>query len=111
MWRRATGASSAASCCCSRLLVEALPGARRWCATEAAAGARPARKKTPRDRGVSIKSRRIVYLDTDRLNIRSIFSFVASHHDWLAWAAATAWLAVLWAPLAAWLAALAALFA
>jgi hypothetical protein len=50
-------------------------------------------------------------LETDRLNIRSIFSLVASQQDWLAWAAATAWLAVLWAPLAAWLADWAALFA
>ena len=33
--------------------------------------------------------------------MRSIFSFVASQHDWLAWAAANAWFAVLWAPLAA----------
>jgi hypothetical protein len=33
--------------------------------------------------------------------MRSIFSFVASQHDWLAWAAASAWLAALWAPLAA----------
>ena len=33
--------------------------------------------------------------------MRSIFSFVASQHDWLAWAAASAWLAVDCAPLAA----------
>src|SRR5215469_18814537 len=33
--------------------------------------------------------------------MRSIFSFVASQHDWLACAAASAWLAVLCAPLAA----------
>ena len=42
------------------------------------------------------------YFDTDRLNMRSIFSFVASQHDWLACAAANAWFAVLCAPLEAW---------
>jgi hypothetical protein len=51
------------------------------------------------------------YLETDRLNIRSIFSLVASQHDWLACDAAKAWLAVLCAPLAVWLADEAAAFA
>jgi hypothetical protein len=45
------------------------------------------------------------------LNILSIFSLVASTADWLAWAAANAWFAVLCALLAAWLAADAVLFA
>src|SRR5262249_1272878 len=49
--------------------------------------------------------------DPARLNVRSIFSFVASQQDWLACAAANAWLAVLCAPLAAWPADCAALLA
>jgi hypothetical protein len=51
------------------------------------------------------------YFETERRNIRSIFSFVASQQLWLAWAAARAWFAVLCAPLAAWLADWAALLA
>ena len=43
--------------------------------------------------------------------MRSIFSLVASQHDWLACAAASAWFAVLCAPLAAWPADWAALLA
>src|ERR1700751_5777329 len=63
-------------------------------------------------RGVlSSSETRVCYFDTDRLNMRSIFSFVASQHDWLACAAAKAWLAVLCAPLAAWPADCAALLA
>ncbi len=49
--RCATGASSAASCCCWRPSAAASPGARRWCATRGRAGQRPAfrdAKKTPR---------------------------------------------------------------
>jgi hypothetical protein len=41
------------------------------------------------------------YFETDFLNMRSIFSLVASHEACAAWAADSAWLAVLCAPLAA----------
>ena len=48
------------------------------------------------------------YFDTDFLNMRSIFSLVASQQAWLDWDACNAWLAVLCAPSAADLAELAA---
>lgn len=46
---------------------------------------------------VSIKSAESNYFETDFLNMRSIFSFVASQHAWLACAACNAWFAALWA--------------
>jgi hypothetical protein len=41
-------------------------------------------KKTPRICAAFFDLRDPPYLETDRLNIRSIFSLVASQHDWLA---------------------------
>lgn len=79
----------------------ALPGARRWCATKLAedacgvfgrltvrlvlhSGPGAARKKNAAQMRGVLTSRDLTYLETDRLNIRSIFSLVASQHDWLA---------------------------
>jgi len=60
------------------------------------------RKKTA---AVVGKQARDSYVETERRNMRSILSFVASQQDWLACAAARAWLAALCAPPALWLAA------
>ena len=51
------------------------------------------------------RTKRAAYLEIERLNMRSIFSLVASTAAWAAWAAASAWFAVLCAPAAAVLAA------
>ena len=84
------------------------PGAPRWSNTEKNALKKNAAPRARRSYQLKpIGS----YFEIDRLNILSIFSLVASTADWLAWAAANAWFAVLCALLAAWLAADAVLFA
>jgi hypothetical protein len=45
----------------------------------------PKAKKTPRERAAFVDVMETgPYFETDRLNMRSIFSLVASQHDWLA---------------------------
>ena len=62
----------------------------------------PQEKKTPRGyRGVRVKSNRFDYLETDFLNMRSIFSLIASMAVEFACAVDRAWFAVLCAPAAA----------
>ena len=58
-------------------------------------------KKRRSKRGVFSIKARSNYFETDFLNMRSIFSLVASHEACAACAADSAWLAVLCAPLAA----------
>ena|SRR5579863_5590272 len=58
-------------------------------------------KKRRWNRGVFSSRAGRNYFETDFLNMRSIFSLVASHEACAAWAADSAWLAVLCAPLAA----------
>lgn len=60
---------------------------------------KPIKENAAEVRGVSYRSEKFAsnYFDTDFLNMRSIFSLVASQQAWLAWAACRAWLAALWA--------------
>ena len=69
------------------LLLEAFGGGFTWgsalCATERPCGSR--KRKTPRNaRRFVVDVETVDYFETERLNIRSIFSLVASQHDWLA---------------------------
>src|SRR5262249_43965117 len=108
MWGCGMGVSGGGSFCCWSLSAAALPGDRHWCVTDRGKPDYGVKKRRAM-RGVFRGASRSSYLDTDRLNMRSIFSLVESQQDWLACAAARAWLAVLCAPLAAWLAEEAAL--
>lgn len=72
-------------------------GQRRWLLLNALAAAK---ENAAQGAAFSGSSEVTAYFEIERLNMRSIFSLVASQHDWLACAAASAWFAVLCAPLA-----------
>src|SRR3954468_24321394 len=84
-----TGASSAVTRFCWKLLVEDLPGARRWFDTRDRPGhARTAltKKNAALHGSAAFRPAAIFasYFEIERLNMRSIFSLVASTADWLA---------------------------